>query len=294
MTDDKPVVPGQPGFVRGNERLDQLLADPQLAADVAAAHADAEEMDRVNAMNLAMIRKAAQMTQVEVARKLGVGQGVVSRLEHRDDMLLSTLYDYLMATGAEGASIVVVVHGHRIELDLSGLRNAPPEQQSALSSPSPTPRDTASERVHIAAYRQRQSSSLSYSHGLLRAIRVERLERRGGHVVRARGLQHGIGHRLGGRHRGVRVPGLELGEGLVPRGETGGEPGRVRREVGRVRRLDRGEITGDGAGHGGHGGGLVHRWGFATVSGRPSSCCTLMTLRPGSGAALWMPVIQSS
>ena len=30
------------------------------------------------------------MTQVEVARKLGVGQGVVSRLEHRDDMLLYT------------------------------------------------------------------------------------------------------------------------------------------------------------------------------------------------------------
>jgi len=132
MTDDQPAAPGQPGFVRGNERLDQLLADPQLAADVAAANADAEEMDRVNAMNLAMIRKAAQMTQVEVARKLGVGQGVVSRLEHRDDMLLSTLYDYLMATGAEGASIVVVVRGHRIELDLSGFHNAPPEQQSAL------------------------------------------------------------------------------------------------------------------------------------------------------------------
>jgi DNA-binding transcriptional regulator YiaG len=158
MTDNQPAAPGQPGFVRGNERLDQLLADPQLAADVAAAHADAEEMDRVNAMNLAMIRKAAQMTQVEVARKLGVGQGVVSRLEHRDDMLLSTLYDYLMATGAEGASIVVVVHGRRIELDLSGLRNAPPEQQSALASPPPLPCDTAPERVHVAAYGQRQSA----------------------------------------------------------------------------------------------------------------------------------------
>jgi hypothetical protein len=48
-------------------------------------------------------------------------------------MLLSTLYDYLMATGAEGAGIVVIVHGHRIELDLSRLRN-PPEQQSALAS----------------------------------------------------------------------------------------------------------------------------------------------------------------
>ena len=54
------------------------------------------------------------------------------RLEHRDDMLLSTPYDYLMATGAEGAGIVVIVRGHRIELGLSRLRN-PPGQQSALA-----------------------------------------------------------------------------------------------------------------------------------------------------------------
>jgi hypothetical protein len=53
VTDDQAAATGQPGFVRGNERLDQLLADPQLASDVAAAHADAEEMDRVYAMNLA-------------------------------------------------------------------------------------------------------------------------------------------------------------------------------------------------------------------------------------------------
>ena len=128
MSDHQATTPDQPGFVRGNDRVDQLLADPQLAADVAAAHADAEEMDRVYAMNLAMIRKAAQMTQVEVARKLGVGQGVVSRLEHRDDMLLSTLYEYLMATGAEGAGIVVTVHGQRIELDLSRLRSQSEQQ----------------------------------------------------------------------------------------------------------------------------------------------------------------------
>ncbi len=130
MSDRQPATPDQADFVRGNERLDELLADPQLAADVAAAHADAEEMDRVYAMNLAMIRKAAHLTQVEVARKLGVGQAVVSRLEHRDDMLLSTLYDYLMATGADGAGIVVTVHGQRIELDLARLRSHP-EQQTA-------------------------------------------------------------------------------------------------------------------------------------------------------------------
>jgi DNA-binding transcriptional regulator YiaG len=123
MTEDATAQPA--AFVRGNDHLDRLLADPQIAADVAQAHAEAEEMDRVYAMNLAMIRKAAQLTQVEVARRLGVGQAAVSRMENRGDMLLSTLYDYLTATGADAASIVVTVHGHRIELDLGSLRAHP-------------------------------------------------------------------------------------------------------------------------------------------------------------------------
>jgi DNA-binding XRE family transcriptional regulator len=118
-----------PAFERGNDHLDRLLSDPQTSADVAQAHAEAEEMDRIYAMNLAMIRKAAQMTQVEVARKLGVGQGAISRLENRGDMLLSTLYDYLTATGADAASIVVTVHGHKIELDLGRFHDADQSEQ---------------------------------------------------------------------------------------------------------------------------------------------------------------------
>lgn len=82
-------------------------------------------MDRVYAMNLAMIRKDALLTQIEVARRLGVGQAAVSRMESRGDMLLSTLYDYLTATGADTVSIVVTVHGRRIELDLGSLRGRP-------------------------------------------------------------------------------------------------------------------------------------------------------------------------
>ena len=117
-----------PTFVRGNDIIDRLAADPLIADDVAAADVEVEEMDRIYAMNLAMIRKAAQMTQVEVARKLRVGQGVVSRLERRSDMLLSTLYDYLTATGADSASIVVTVHGRRVELDLGRLRASDSEE----------------------------------------------------------------------------------------------------------------------------------------------------------------------
>ncbi len=115
---------GRRTFVRGNERLDKLLARPEIAAGVAEVEVEAREMDRVYAENLAMIRRASDLTQVEVAEKLGVGQAVVSRLERRSDMLLSTLADYLHATGAEHARIVAVLNGVEVELDLDQFRES--------------------------------------------------------------------------------------------------------------------------------------------------------------------------
>ncbi|MFI7059978.1 helix-turn-helix domain-containing protein [Kribbella sp. NPDC050124] len=109
-------------FVRGNARVDRLLARSEVAAGVAEVEAEAREMDRVYAENLAMIRRAGDLTQVEVAEKLGVGQAVVSRLERRNDMLLSTLADYLHATGAENPRIVAVLNGMEVELDLDQFR----------------------------------------------------------------------------------------------------------------------------------------------------------------------------
>lgn len=109
-------------FVRGNPRLHELLARPDIAAGVAKVEDEAREMDRLYAENLAKIRKAGQLTQSDVAAKLGVGQAVVSRLEHRDDMLLSTLADYLHATGGEQPRIVVTLNGIEVELDLDRLR----------------------------------------------------------------------------------------------------------------------------------------------------------------------------
>lgn len=112
-------------FVDATDRVDRMLADPQTAASVAEIRAAGEEMDRIYAMNLAMIRKAGELTQGDVATRLGIGQGDVSKLERRDDWLLSTLLKYLTAAGAEDARIVVTVRGQEVELDLSALRGDP-------------------------------------------------------------------------------------------------------------------------------------------------------------------------
>jgi DNA-binding transcriptional regulator YiaG len=111
-------------FVRGNGRLAQLKARPGAKERIAKIREDADEADRIYAMSLAMIRQAGELTQVEVAERLKVGQGVVSKLERRDDMLLSTLFNFLEATGAEDARIVVTVKGQDVELDLPRLRAA--------------------------------------------------------------------------------------------------------------------------------------------------------------------------
>ena len=109
-------------FVDATDRVDQLLADPETAAAVADIRAAGEELDRTYAMSLAMIRKAGELTQDEVAARLGIGQGDVSKLERRDDWLLSTLLKYLTAAGADDARIVVTIRGQQVELDLAALR----------------------------------------------------------------------------------------------------------------------------------------------------------------------------
>ena len=54
---------------------------------------------RAEEMTLAELRKALDYTQVTLANVLGVGQGAISNLESRTDMLLSTLASYVEAMG---------------------------------------------------------------------------------------------------------------------------------------------------------------------------------------------------
>jgi DNA-binding XRE family transcriptional regulator len=120
MTNQMPEPRGRE-FERATARVDRLLAKPEVAVEVDEGREARAEMNRAYAMNLAMIRKAADLTQAELAERLGTDQGSVSRLEKRPDMLLSTLASYLRATGADAASIVVTVHGTEYALDLGTL-----------------------------------------------------------------------------------------------------------------------------------------------------------------------------
>lgn len=86
---------------KGDRRLRRKLADPDHAQRVAEIRKGMREMDRSYAMNLAMIRKAAQLTQEDLATRLGKGQAAVSKLERQDDLLLSTLASYIHAAGAK-------------------------------------------------------------------------------------------------------------------------------------------------------------------------------------------------
>jgi DNA-binding transcriptional regulator YiaG len=105
---------------RGQELVDQALADPAVAADVAAITAGMDREDTRYATSLAAVRHAAALTQDAVAAKLGAPQSSVSRLESQTDMLLSTFAGYLDAVGTH-PRVVVTVEGHDVELDLHAL-----------------------------------------------------------------------------------------------------------------------------------------------------------------------------
>ncbi len=63
--------------------------------------AEADEMTRAmeDALTLGRIRESRGMTQTAVAGALGQTQANVSRIEHQDDLYLSTLREYVEALG---------------------------------------------------------------------------------------------------------------------------------------------------------------------------------------------------
>lgn len=108
-------------YIRGNERPAGLARRPDAAADVGPIRHDFEEADRTYAMGVALLRQAALMTQIELARRLGATQAALSRVEQQPDLMLSTLNSYVQAVGGRASVLLRFADGHQTELDLSQL-----------------------------------------------------------------------------------------------------------------------------------------------------------------------------
>jgi transcriptional regulator with XRE-family HTH domain len=70
-------------------------------------------------IDLSSIRGAAGLTQVQLAERLGMTQGQVSRTERQADLLLSTLAAYLRALGVQAELVVTVPGGETIHQSLT-------------------------------------------------------------------------------------------------------------------------------------------------------------------------------
>jgi transcriptional regulator with XRE-family HTH domain len=79
-------------------------------------------------MTLRELRHARKLTQVKIAKKLGVTQDSVSRLEKRSDLLLSTLRKTVEAMG--GSLSLVAEFPDRGPVVLSGIAGDDPRPKA--------------------------------------------------------------------------------------------------------------------------------------------------------------------
>ena len=97
--------------------LDDMIADldPERRRRIEdrAAELIAEEM------TLRELRKARKLTQVRLARELGISQDGVSRIEQRTDLLLSTLRRTVEAMG--GSLSLIATFPDRPPVELAGI-----------------------------------------------------------------------------------------------------------------------------------------------------------------------------
>lgn len=94
--------------VPAEEVLAGLAPERRARIDARAAELIAEEMA------LRDIRKARQVTQEQIAARLGGKQVYISRLEKRGDVKVSTLRDYVRALGGDLQLIVTFPEGTRV------------------------------------------------------------------------------------------------------------------------------------------------------------------------------------
>jgi DNA-binding XRE family transcriptional regulator len=104
--------------VNVNDKIRKLSPAQRKKVEARAAQLIAEEM------TLRELRKARKLTQVRMAKALGITQDSVSRLEKRSDLLLSTLRKTVEAMG--GNLSLVAEFPDRPPVVLSGIAEDTP------------------------------------------------------------------------------------------------------------------------------------------------------------------------
>lgn len=108
------------------ELMAELTPERRKRVEARAAELIAEER------SLRDLRQARHLTQQRMAKRLGVRQHSISRLEQRSDMLLSTLRDYI---GKMGGELVLTAHfPDREPVRIAGFADIAGAPQSSRSS----------------------------------------------------------------------------------------------------------------------------------------------------------------
>ncbi len=109
--------------IRLKDKMKELSPAQRKKVEARAAELIAEEM------SLRELRHARKLTQVKMAKTLGVTQDSISRLEKRSDLLLSTLRKTVVAMG--GKLSLVAEFPDRAPVVLSGIADDDPRPKPA-------------------------------------------------------------------------------------------------------------------------------------------------------------------
>jgi len=122
------------GRTKWSTLRDELVAKPGAKEAIASARAQSLEEIR-----LYELRHAEAVSQVEMAGRLEVTQGAISKFEHADDVRVSTLREYLEALGARLELVAVFdEEERRVPVHLGAAVKSGSGQQGESSTGSST------------------------------------------------------------------------------------------------------------------------------------------------------------
>jgi Helix-turn-helix. len=92
------------------------------------------EVQALRVSALKELRKAVQYTQDDLAHAMGVGQGTISRIEQRRDMLVSTLQHYVESMGGELQILATFPNRPALVIECLGKKTTLPKERKKKSA----------------------------------------------------------------------------------------------------------------------------------------------------------------